>query len=76
MLVVMIGVRKLLDYVFSRRELKILDDIMPEMVKRQAADDMHSLEDGNGGEVRFIQRFFKCCVGEQPSKDIRSAPKS
>uniref|UniRef100_T1H4R6 Bicarbonate transporter-like transmembrane domain-containing protein n=1 Tax=Megaselia scalaris TaxID=36166 RepID=T1H4R6_MEGSC len=46
MLVVMIGIRKLLDLVFTRRELKILDDIMPEITKRQADDDLNRLEDG------------------------------
>jgi sodium bicarbonate transporter 10 len=30
----MIGIRKLLDFVFTRRELKILDDVMPETTKR------------------------------------------
>ncbi|XP_034128384.1 electroneutral sodium bicarbonate exchanger 1 isoform X3 [Drosophila guanche] len=44
MLVVMIGIRKALDLVFTRRELKILDDIMPEMTKRAAADDLHQLD--------------------------------
>ncbi|KAJ2944546.1 hypothetical protein O0L34_g3894 [Tuta absoluta] len=34
MLVVMIGIRKSLDLFFTRRELKILDDVMPEMTKR------------------------------------------
>ncbi|ENN75910.1 hypothetical protein YQE_07552, partial [Dendroctonus ponderosae] len=34
MLVVMIGIRKSLDLIFTRRELKILDDVMPEMTKR------------------------------------------
>ncbi|KAI5639659.1 HCO3- transporter family domain-containing protein [Phthorimaea operculella] len=34
MLVVMIGIRKSLDFFFTRRELKILDDVMPEMTKR------------------------------------------
>jgi len=33
-LVVMIGIRKSLDFLFTRRELKILDDIMPETTKR------------------------------------------
>lgn len=33
-LVVMIALRKALDYVFTQRELKILDDIMPETIKR------------------------------------------
>ncbi|CAG7716785.1 unnamed protein product [Allacma fusca] len=40
MLVVMLVVRKLLDYVFSQRELKILDDIMPETSKRKEKDDL------------------------------------
>lgn len=35
----MIGVRKLLDYVFTRRELKILDDVMPEH-RRKAIEEM------------------------------------
>lgn len=34
MLVVMIGLRKSLDFIFTQRELKILDDLMPEMTKR------------------------------------------
>ncbi|XP_069698390.1 sodium-driven chloride bicarbonate exchanger isoform X4 [Periplaneta americana] len=34
MLVVMIGIRKSLDFLFTRRELKILDDVMPETTKR------------------------------------------
>ncbi|XP_044752342.1 sodium-driven chloride bicarbonate exchanger isoform X2 [Coccinella septempunctata] len=34
MLVVIIGIRKSLDLIFSRRDLKILDDVMPEMTKR------------------------------------------
>ncbi|XP_060517563.1 sodium bicarbonate cotransporter 3 [Cylas formicarius] len=34
MLVVMIGIRKALDLIFTRREMKILDDVMPEMSNR------------------------------------------
>lgn len=30
----MIALRKALDWVFTQRELKILDDIMPETIKR------------------------------------------
>lgn len=63
MLVVMIGIRKSLDCVFTRRELKILDDIMPEMTKRAAAEDLHHLEDG--GEVGLYRRFILCCLGEK-----------
>ncbi|XP_065080483.1 electroneutral sodium bicarbonate exchanger 1 isoform X6 [Ochlerotatus camptorhynchus] len=46
MLVVMIGIRKSLDLLFTRRELKILDDVMPEMTKRAHDDDLRQLEDG------------------------------
>ncbi|CRK93510.1 CLUMA_CG007044, isoform B [Clunio marinus] len=70
MLVVMIGVRKSLDCVFTRRELKILDDIMPEMTKR-SDDDLHQLEDGNGGgEVGFYKKFITCCIGEKVEKQL------
>lgn len=31
----MIGIRKSLDFVFTQRELKILDDVMPETTKRE-----------------------------------------
>lgn len=64
MLVVMIGIRKSLDCIFTRRELKILDDIMPEMSK---SDDLHSLEDGTG-EVGLYRKFVTCCIGEKPDK--------
>nr|XP_029727239.1 electroneutral sodium bicarbonate exchanger 1-like isoform X14 [Aedes albopictus] len=46
MLVVMIGIRKSLDFLFTRRELKILDDVMPEITKRAHEDDLRQLEDG------------------------------
>ncbi|CAH0726442.1 unnamed protein product, partial [Brenthis ino] len=44
MLVVMIGIRKSLDLFFTRRELKILDDVMPEMTKRNQ-DELRELGD-------------------------------
>jgi len=46
----MIGIRKALDFVFTRRELKILDDIMPETTK-QTEEERRQLE----GEVQYIQ---------------------
>lgn len=52
MLVVMIGIRKALDLIFTRRELKILDDIMPEMTKR---NQMLKNEVGWGNKfARFV----------------------
>ncbi|XP_059059259.1 electroneutral sodium bicarbonate exchanger 1 isoform X5 [Achroia grisella] len=44
MLVVMIGIRKSLDCFFTRRELKILDDVMPEITKRNQ-DELRELGD-------------------------------
>lgn len=41
----MLAVRKLLDLVFTRRELKILDDVMPEH-KRKEIEDMKNEEEG------------------------------
>lgn len=65
MLVVMIAVRKFLDCIFTRRELKILDDIMPEMTKR-SDDDLHlAVEDA---EVGLYRKFIACCIGEKPNK--------
>lgn len=56
MLVVMIGIRKLLDFVFTQRELKILDDVMPEMTRRHA-EDRKQLETGGeeGKPIDFGQ---------------------
>lgn len=74
MLVVMIGVRKSLDCIFTRRELKILDDIMPEMAKRSVHDDLHHLEDGHvDGEVGFYKKFIACCIGEKADKQVGKA---
>lgn len=39
MLVVMMGIRKLLDFLFTRNELKILDDILPEHKRTERLDD-------------------------------------
>lgn len=35
----MIIIRKFLDCIFSQRELKILDDVMPDTIKRSRADE-------------------------------------
>lgn len=62
MLVVMIGIRKSLDCIFTRRELKILDDVMPEITKREA-DDLTDLEGGATVEVGLLKRIRICCIG-------------
>lgn len=57
----MIGIRKSLDCIFTRRELKILDDIMPEMSRRAHAEDLHHLD----AEVGLYQKFVACCLGKK-----------
>lgn len=42
----MIGIRKSLDFVFVRRELKILDDVMPEVTKRTKEDEWKLRDNG------------------------------
>lgn len=47
MLVVMIIIRKLLDYVFTKKELQILDDILPEFKRHERLDDEEALHQGS-----------------------------
>lgn len=54
MLVVMIGIRKSLDFLFARRELKILDDIMPEITKR----NQHDMMDAEVGWTTKLKIFI------------------
>ncbi|KAL0894510.1 hypothetical protein ABMA27_013092 [Loxostege sticticalis] len=57
MLVVMIGIRKSLDFFFTRREMKILDDVMPEMTKRNH-DELRELGDAEvGWHVKLLRLF-------------------
>ncbi|XP_022693621.1 electroneutral sodium bicarbonate exchanger 1-like isoform X1 [Varroa jacobsoni] len=49
MLVVMIGVRKCLDFIFTRKELKVLDDIMPEHKRQEEAEKNRDSDSGNVG---------------------------
>lgn len=60
-LVVMIGIRKSLDLIFTQRELKILDDVMPEPSKKHA-DDLRQLE---SGEVSYVRRILNAIVGRK-----------
>jgi hypothetical protein len=64
-LVVMIGIRKSLDFVFTRRELKILDDVMPETTKR-TEEERRQLE----GEVRCVYTLhFNLVCGIKEGKN-------
>ena len=43
-LLIMIVVRKLLDYVFTKKELQVLDDILPEFKRHDRLDDEEALQ--------------------------------
>lgn len=40
----MIVVRKLLDYVFTKKELQVLDDILPDFKRHDRLDDEEALQ--------------------------------
>lgn len=43
----MIGVRKVLEFLFTQRELKILDDVWPEHKRKEIEDKKNEGEEGN-----------------------------
>ncbi|XP_074042921.1 na[+]-driven anion exchanger 1 isoform X2 [Leptinotarsa decemlineata] len=53
MLVVMIGLRKSLDCVFTRRELQILDDVMPETSKRTQLESEEAQDKTEGNPLKL-----------------------
>eukprot|EP00090_Calanus_glacialis_P043036 TRINITY_DN7620_c0_g1_i1.p1 TRINITY_DN7620_c0_g1~~TRINITY_DN7620_c0_g1_i1.p1 ORF type:complete len:1137 (-),score=226.79 TRINITY_DN7620_c0_g1_i1:1450-4860(-) len=52
MLLIMIVVRKLLDYVFTKKELQVLDDILPEFKRHDRLDDEEALQHTEQGPDR------------------------
>lgn len=56
----MIGIRKSLDCVFTKRELKILDDVMPEMNRKGHSEDE---------EVGCCAKISKMLLGPKLSRD-------
>lgn len=52
----MIGIRKSLDYLFTQRELKILDDVMPETKRTEEDEKELGPEVGN---VLLIRQAFR-----------------
>ena len=58
MLVLLIGIRKLLDYMFSDKELKVLDDILPAS-KRTEMLDLEGLIDQEEEKEFSEHPFFE-----------------
>lgn len=54
----MIVVRKLLDFFFTQRELKILDDVMPESNKRKQEEEARQKAEMEHHDVSW----YICCV--------------
>eukprot|EP00092_Neocalanus_flemingeri_P011202 GFUD01012067.1.p1 GENE.GFUD01012067.1~~GFUD01012067.1.p1 ORF type:complete len:1158 (+),score=265.14 GFUD01012067.1:299-3772(+) len=52
MLIIMIVVRKLLDYVFTKKELQVLDDILPAFKRHDRLDDEEALQQTEDGQER------------------------
>lgn len=51
MVVALVGARKLMDYIFTQRELGYLDDIMPEIVKKEIEERRNSVMPDNSVNV-------------------------
>ena len=47
----MIGIRKCLDWVFTQRELKILDDTLPEFSRRKQEEDRMRQEEEDAKSI-------------------------
>ena len=47
MVLALVGTRKIMEYIFTRRELEYLDDVMPEVVKKEIEERKNSLMSEN-----------------------------
>jgi nitrate reductase NapE component len=47
MVLALVGARKAMDYMFTQRELGYLDDVMPEVVKKEIEERRHSVAPEN-----------------------------
>ena len=51
MVLALVGVRKLMEFVFSQRELKLLDDLMPEFTRRKKEDEAKKDQNKNKNKL-------------------------
>lgn len=54
MVLALVGIRKLMDYVFTQRELSYLDDIMPDIVKRCREDETDNLDEIERNDKKMV----------------------
>ena len=50
MVLALVGARKLMDYIFTQRELSYLDDVMPEIVKKEIEERKNSATDEDNAD--------------------------
>lgn len=57
MVLALVGIRKLMDYIFTQKELSYLDDIMPELVKRSKEDGIENPDEinENNDELKTVK---------------------
>ena len=63
MVLALVGARKAMDYVFTKRELQSLDDLMPEIVKKEIEERRNSVlpEALNEGDQVSLKRCVIVC---------------
>ncbi|KAK7079109.1 Sodium bicarbonate cotransporter 3 [Halocaridina rubra] len=66
MLVVMIGIRKMLDWIFTQRELKILDDTLPEFSRKKRLESEAQDDDDDDTD--------DCKMEKSPTEGVMSIP--
>jgi hypothetical protein len=54
MVLALVGARKLMDYIFTQRELGYLDDVMPEIVKKEIEERRNSVLPENLNEINKV----------------------
>ena len=64
-LVVMIGIRKLLEKIFTVAELRVLDDVLPEFSRKKKQEEHDMLEEEVGGRATPEGRGERCSAVAQ-----------
>jgi hypothetical protein len=53
MVLALVGARRLMDYIFTQRELEYLDDVVPETIKKEIEERKNSgIEEENGDGIK------------------------
>jgi nitrate reductase NapE component len=65
MVVALVGARKMMDYIFTQRDLEYLDDVMPEVVKKEIEARKNSgIEENNEDGTKVCEDFINQVFGK------------